>query len=280
MLPGASSGDLLYASSSIGDTVYVFSYPAGKLVGKIVPPGGALALGGICSGKNGKVYVTVLSKKNEGYIYRYVHGSAKPEAHYSLSRVLPFGCSVDPTTNTLAVATVSLGASAGYLSTFPLSGSGKVYYSYYISNYYYCAYDGSGNLFVNGQGAGSEMYLAEARKGGSELTVLALNKAVSVSGMGQLQFDGHDMTFEDLTASAIYRLHVSGAKASFIGTTRLGGWNYTAISWIQGGTVLIPTGADGTSIGAWKYPAGGMPTKKIKAPAGIFSETISVAGSK
>lgn len=278
--PNASSQELLYATAAAGNAVYVFSYPGGSLVDKIVPPHGTISMQGLCSDKAGEVYVTTMTfdgRSSAGHVLVYQHGGKSPILHYDFNGVEPMGCSVD-SNYTLAVTTVGLGASSGFLETIPTTSSGEsqIYYDYNISNYYYCGYDSKGNLFVEGQGAGPSLYLAELHKGAKSLTNLALSKSISDSGMGQVQSDGTNITIEDVTASEILRLRVSGYKAVVTGTTRLTYWNYPTLSWIQSGTVIVPTGTEFTNIGFWKYPAGGKPTKTIKAPASVYSVTVSV----
>jgi len=285
MLPQATSEDLLYAGATGGNVIYAFSYSTGALVGKIVPPGGTIAIGGLCSDKSGYLYVTALSAQLHPFVYKYSHGVAgQPIETYRFTPgIAPGGCSVDAATGDLGVPFRSLhnGGASG-VAVFPPGGTyqGRGYFNYTIANYYYCGFDDKGNLFVNGEGYGNQMYLAELRKGSSTLTNIALNRSISLSGMGQLQWDGHSMTIEDLTAGALYRFSVSGVHATVTGATHLTGWNYPTISWIQGSTLLVPTGTGGTSIGYWKYPAGGKPTRLLKAPEGVRVVTVSLAANK
>ena len=173
-------------------------------------------------------------------LYEYKPGAGTPEKTIKLDAVRPFGCAVDPKTGDLAFSTTSLGVTGGYIDIMMPDGSGKIYYDYNISNYYYCGFDGSGDLFVDGQGDGTEMYLAEIKAGSSGYpTNLTLSKNVSLSGMGQIQWDGTDITLEDLTSGAIYRLQIDGTKANIVGTTRLGKWYDATLSWMDRGMVLV-----------------------------------------
>ncbi len=277
----AAITDLLYASASDGAHIYILTYPQGKLVRKIGPPSGTISLQGLCSDAKGDVFATSVSKGkgsggDEGHLYEYAHGGSKILWTLTFYDAAPFGCSVDPTSGTIAVATVGLGSRTGEVWTYtPGSNYGKQYYSYDIHNFFYCAYDGKGNLFVNGEGAGTQMYLDELPRGKSGLTELSLSKYVSVSGMGQLQWDGKYMTLEHLTAGVIYQLSVSGSEAKIVGKTPLSGWNGSALSAIDGKTVMVPTGVSQTSIGVWKYPSGGKALKNLSSPSGLFALTIS-----
>jgi hypothetical protein len=279
--PSVTSEDLMYASGADGREIYVFSYPGGNLVDTVAAPKGTIALQGLCSDASGNVFVTnIAPPKNgigQGHVYEYAHGGTKILKTITFNNAIPFGCSVDPASGTLAVSTVGLDNRGGGLETFTKQGYEKSYYSYNIGNFYYCAYDGQGNLFVNGQGSRTQMYLNELPEGKSGLEDISLNKYVSVSGMGQLQWDGHNLTLEDLTANAIYRLSFSGSSGKVVGTTHINGWNGAALSTIDGSSVLVPVGVSGAAIGFWKYPAGGNAVKTISSPSGLFAVTISVA---
>ncbi|MBV8530017.1 MAG: hypothetical protein JO104_01765 [Candidatus Eremiobacteraeota bacterium] len=279
----AAAGAILYATANTGKVIYAFSYPLGARIGQIAPPK-TVALEGICNDPYGDIYVTALSgaaRSNQllGHVYEYQHGGTRPVQHWEFTGLEPFGCSYDAATANLAVATASLGIQAGALFVVNTNTQREnVYYSYTIGNFYYCGYDAKSNLFVNGQGAGTQMYFAELRKGATALTDVALGHTISVSGMGQVQWDGHYVTVEDLTASAILRLHISGSRATVAGTTHLSSWNGPTLSWIDGSSVVIPTGTGGATLGEWRYPRGGKPSKTVKAPTGLFSVTVS-AGS-
>jgi hypothetical protein len=282
---GATSGDLMYAGAADGKHIYVFSYPDGKLVKRIASPAGTISLQGLCSDASGNVFVTGLSKPPKsgfatGYVYKYAHGGSKILKTLQFGRARPVGCTVDPVTGTLAVALAGVSSGSGELETFLPGGTGShTYYSYSIQNFFYCAYDGSGTLYATGQGAGTQMYLAKAKPGQTQLSLVALNQYVSVSGMGQLQWDGTHLTLEDLTADAIYRLKVSGLRADVVAKVPLDGWNGQGLSWIAGSTVILPMGVSGTKIGFWNYPAGGKTVKQVASPSGVFGLTIS-AGSR
>lgn len=278
---GAPTGDLLYADSTDGKHIYEFSYPDGKLVSQLTPPAGTISLQGLCSDASGNVYVTSISKGKgsqgpEGHLYEYAHGGKSVLWTLSFYDSAPFGCAADPKAHTIAIATIGIGSRNGEVWTYtPGSSNGKQYSTSNTRNYFYCAYDDKGDLFVNGAGAGTQMYLDELVSGKSGMTELSLNKFISVSAMGQLTWDGKSISFEDLTASAIYRLRVSGSQATIAGKTPLYGWSGSALSTIVGSSLLVPTGVSQTAIGVWKYPAGGKPLKTLSSPSGLFALTIS-----
>jgi hypothetical protein len=91
MLPEAKSEELLYASS-LPYSVYVYTYPKGKVVGFL----SGFSPRGLCSNQNGDVFVA-----SRYGVYEYPHGRAKPIAIIAVQ--YPEGCSLDPTTGDLAV---------------------------------------------------------------------------------------------------------------------------------------------------------------------------------
>jgi hypothetical protein len=279
----AGNSDLIYAGASDGRRVYVMPYPQGRPVRGFAPPAGTISLQGLCVDTSGNVYVTSVSKSTgsgepEGHVYEYAHGGTKILKTLNFYDARPFGCAVDPSSGTLAVSAGGLGSRSGTLETYPAgSGYGKTYYSYQINNFYYCAYDGSGDLFVNGRGSGTQMYLNELPSGKQQLSPITLTTYVSVSGMGQLQWDGTHLALEDLTAGAIYQLSLSGSQASVVGKTHLKGWNGFGLSAIAGKNVIAPTGVSQTGLGIWKYPAGGKAVKSLSSPS-VFGLAIGGAG--
>lgn len=283
--PQSASGDLLYGGGADGKHLYIFSYPAGKLLRTFAPPAGTIALQGLCSDTSGNVFVTNVTRAHgssvmQGHVYEYAHGSTKIIKTLTFNLERPSGCSVDPKSGTLAVATVGLESRGGSLWTFGPGSYGKSYYGDNIQDFYYCAFDARGNLFVNGRGNGTQMYLNELQKGKTGLVQITLDKYVSVSGMGELQWDGTHLTLEDLTAGAIYRLSVSGLKASVIGKSYLTGWSGSGLSTIASTTVVVPTGVSENKLGFWKYPAGGKGQKFVSTPSGLFGLAISVASPR
>lgn len=280
----AASGDLIYATSADGKAIEIFSYPTGTYVRKFAPPAGTIALESLCSDKSGDVFVTGLLKPTgsgypQGRVYEFAHGGTKVVKTLELGSSRPFGCSVDPTSGTLAVASVGFRYGEGSLETFAPGGY-TLYYSSDITEFYYCAYDNAGNLFVNGTGAGTQMHLDELGKGLKQLAQITLDQYVSVSGMGQLQWDGRRITLEDLTADAIYRLSISGPNAKVAGKTRLNGWDGFGLSSIASGSVIVPTGISGTGIGFWKYPAGGAMVRAVSSSEALYGLTVSRSETK
>lgn len=279
MLAEAKNDDLIYADTATTGLLYVFSYSSGKLVGTI--SGGAQSQGSLCSDRKGDVFVTgVQNGSGLGLIYEYAHGSSTPKQVLQEPGVWPDGCSWDPTTGNLAVSAWNWASGVSGVNVYRNARGAPTYYEdAEIIDYAFCGYDGSGNLFVNGQGSGNNMYLAELPKGAGGFINLKFAKYVNFLTMGQLQWDGQHITLEDYATHAIYRLAVSGFSAKVLGVTRLHRWRppSLALSWIVGDRAFVATGPQDADIAAWPYPQSGRATKIATAPASIFSIAYSAA---
>ena len=251
MLPGASSGDLIYAVHGCSGTC-VISYPSLTLVGTVATSGSA-----ICSDTSGNVFIPEDSQVTE-----YAHGGTTPIATLGLPGYLAAGCAVDPTTNNLAV--VFKGSDADIAIFANEQGTPTLYASHIGSEY--CGYDNSGNLFVDG--SVQEAQFAELPKGASDFTVLSISYSVGVPG--QVQWDGKYITYEGRGSpeATIYRLAISGSAATIVGTTTLKSIKYRASqSWLYGSKVIAPYYDQGSRfniVGVWDYPQGGKVRKTIK----------------
>jgi WD40 repeat protein len=179
-LPKAQTSDLLYVTSYTGTFywVYMFSYPAGKLVGKI-----AKEISGLCSDNHGNVYMTQ-SFDSTSTIFKYAHGGRKPIATLADPYNGASACAVDPVTGDLAVANSDGGTVAVYSHAH---GKPKRYYTSFAPRY--VAYAPKGELFAFG-GRGS---LAELINSQFE-HVTQTNHIDSPLGM---QWDGKYLTLGD-----------------------------------------------------------------------------------
>lgn len=257
-----SNGALIYATGGCGGTC-VLSYSDGSYVGSL-PTGGA----SICSDQAGDVFIPANDTVTE-----YAHGSQSPTHTLSLPGNLAAGCAVDPTTNDLAV--VFSGTATNIAIFANESGTPTLYQSGIES--FYCGYDGSGNLFVNGL-IQSGYGLSELVKGSSSFTTLAVNKSLGFPG--RVQWDGKYVTWEGLDPSnvSISRLAISGSSVSVVGTTKLKNVKHRATqSWLYGSNVLVAyniVGPRANVIGIWKYPNGGKPKRNIKRFGSFKKSTV------
>ena len=147
----------------------------------------------------------------------------------------------------------------------------------------FCGYDGAGNLFADGLLAKNfhrDFGLVELSKGSKTLKVISLN--VKIKKPGQVQWDGSYITVVDAKASNVYRLQVSGSKATIEGVTALSdtGTGVQA-SWIDGGTIIVPfrppARSGSNNVGFWNYPAGGSPTQTDQGPAGQTNAAVTIS---
>lgn len=246
--PGSSSGDLLYATGGCNGTC-VLSYPGLQLVGEIPDNGTA-----ICSDTQGNIFMP-----NDTKVTEYAHGGASPIATLTLPGNLAGGCSVDPATNNLAVVYDS------EVAIFQNEQGTPTVYSTVIGPSY-CAYDGNGNLFVDGRN-GQTPALAELPLGQSQFITLSINSAVG--NPGQIQWDGRYLDYQSFSKyGKLSQLQITGSSATIIGTTTLKGVRHRATqSWIFNNDIIVPYNIHGpfpNVIGAWHYPKGGKVIKTIR----------------
>jgi hypothetical protein len=254
MAPGASKGTLVYAGGDAQS--YVFSFPAGKLVGNI-----AGTSSGTCSDSQGDVFFTRVRS-----VVEFAHGGTTPIAIYNVPGNA-YSCSVDPTTGNLAVVVFCLTGCGDDVDVFKGGATEppKVYGDPALSSMLFCAYDSQGNLYVDGY-SGSRFALAELPAGSSSYTSITLSQSIQYGG--QLQWDGQYVTVETTINPAIYQIAVAGSAGTVVGTVRLKGVGLRATqSWIGNGRVAVPTGPftkRAIEIIFWKYPQGGEPTNSFE----------------
>jgi len=179
----ASRDVLLYVTDPNDNLVYMLSLPTGKLVGKLTGFNQPLT---DCSDAAGNVYIV---DSQDGQVRAYKHGAKSAFRVLSVRGYIPTGCSVDPTTGNLAVASCC-GSPNGSLAVFKNArGSPKYYVHSEYDGYWYCTYDGSGNLFANAiSSVSSNFNVVELPKGKNRLigqaAATAYRGSSSQSGLG------------------------------------------------------------------------------------------------
>jgi len=280
MLPEAKSEDLLYVSNSgyasKSADVLVYSYPKGRLVGKLkkfsIP-------GGMCVDPKGDIYITDLGFNK---IFEYKHGS-KRRVWTLTGYGGPVGCSIDPTTGNLAASGIH-SALAVYANA---RGTPAIYTNSSLWEDFWCSYDDKGDLFVDGQNLpsdGSKFVFFELANGSSSLTPITLNQSMGFPG--GVQWDGKYMAvgsyYPPPTGEPIiYQFNISGSSGTEIGSTPLGSGAFDVMQfWIDGKTVVAPNEESGGGGDAlfFHYPAGGSAYKIItKGIRGGLGAAISLA---
>jgi hypothetical protein len=270
MAPDAKKDNLLYISDLGTADVYVYSYPGGALEGTLT---GFNRPWGLCANKAGNIFVT---DQSGSQIREYAHGGTKPLATLKDPGEDPGGCSVDPTTEDLAVANISTpGSDPGDVAIYKKArGARRAYKDPGISYYEYCGYDNQGNLYVDGMKE-SDFAFAELPKGKTSFVNIGLNENIRFGG--SVQWDGKYVAVRDYEANVIYQFSISGSGGTETGSTPLDGSSYAVQFWVQGSNVVAPN-ADSANVMFWKYPAGGSPTKTINGLTTPWGVTISMAG--
>lgn len=271
MAHGASGRSLLYVADLGGRAIYIFTYPEGKAAGEIT----GVAPVGLCSDAKGDVFAAYFEQSK---ILEFAHGGTQPIATLTLPGYeFAVSCAVDPKTGNLAATTDN-----GDLAVFKdARGTPTYYYLSGVNNLYYCTYDGSGNLFADGDDVNSAFQLVELPKGSSTLQLVNVNAEIS-TGLG-IMWDGSYLTLESTQTfhdSELVRLKVARSSAKVVGSTKLLGPpdEYPAEYWIQDGRVVQPEGGN-TTVGLWSYPTGGEPTASLQSVGSdLRGVTVSLEG--
>jgi hypothetical protein len=254
---------LLYVSNRKDGSVFVYSYPQGRLNGSLLD----VRASGLCADANGNVFIP---QGNE--ILEYAHGGTEPIA--TLRN--PLGgavqlCAVDPASGNLAV---SGGMSRAYgLAVYTnASGSPRTYRSPDGDAYRSLTYDNLGNLFVvtapgsSDRGAG----LIELPKGDSRVERIGWN-GMSPSHLGAIQWDGRYLAIATQESGSrsitITRYRVKGAQATSVGQIAFAGAGSPLQFSIHGGQAILPNpGATGSAgaIALYGYPGGDGPRQSVE----------------
>ncbi|MGA8574323.1 MAG: hypothetical protein WB609_01390 [Candidatus Cybelea sp.] len=280
MARGAMAQNLLYISNGGADNVYVYSYPAGSLVGKL---GQLQDPVGLCVDRTGNVWIVNSASST---IVEYAHGSKKRKAtlqDYGLQNLL--GCAVDPLNGNLAVTELGSPSSAGNVWIYPnAKGSPKKFRDPQMQYVYFCGYDDRGNLFVDGLNSNYGFVFAERLAGSRSLRSISLNQSVGFPG--GIQWDGTyvaigDQFYQTQHKSAIYQVSVSGSTGTVQGTTLLSGacdvlqFDISSLG-STGSSVVAPDDCRNNAA-FYNYPAGGSPTKTLSGFQYPFGAAVSLA---
>jgi hypothetical protein len=264
MLPEAHGRDLLYLSGKYGGNVSVYTFPGGELAGGLSLGGGTW---GLCSNKGGDVFIT-----SQYAIYEYPHGRATAVATLTDPLGSPNGCSVDPTTGNLAVI-----SDYGVAIFRP----GR-HHHWHLPRMFYMSptvafggYDGSGNLFVDGEDltGSNTVFFLELPKGGVGFESVTLKPGIS--GPGNIEWDGQYLAVGDEYNLTIHRYAISGSEGEQVGQLSLNGPQEVGQFWIQDGILIGPAFlSDKYYVGLWQYPGGGA-SQGTLAQSDSWGATVS-----
>ncbi|HKU81549.1 MAG TPA: hypothetical protein VJP76_05200 [Candidatus Tumulicola sp.] len=264
MSPGAKSRDLLYVSDDAG-SLYVYTYPQGKLTGTIT---GLKGPGGLCSDTAGNVYVP---ETNAQDILVFPHGQRKPSATLLDFGGFPDGCAYDPKSGNLAVTNFATSPSQGpgNVLIFPKASGNPVKYANLAFNaFLFCAYDAKGNLLVDGMnGPSTQPEFAELPAGGKTLKSVTLDTPIVFPGA--IVWDGSYFALEDINKGNVYQFSVANGQGTRKGTVLIGKRSKLIVQFtLDAGTLVQPFGATpraSRKVGYWNYPAGGPPAQVVRA---------------
>jgi hypothetical protein len=284
MLQEAKSEDLLYLAGNDGAGVFVYSYPQGKLEGYFSDFNGPQYE---CVDKSGDVFIADSVGSNSG-VYEYEHGSLTPINFLPLLGAV--GCSVDPTTGNLAVVT---NGDSVYIYAHA-QGSPTVYTDAEISFTADVAYDGSGDLFMDGEYQNNHFALVELPSGSGKFEDISFSGYINESIFEPILWDGKYLDIASVKTvkrrhhesnqGLVDRLQISGSDATIVGTVLLAnerGAEYPQF-WIEDSTVVEPSNMPRSHsyFALFKYPQGKLIRHvNMAGPSDIWGATISV-GSK
>ncbi len=270
MDPNARTSDLLYVSDEGTDDVYVYSWPQGKLKGTLT---GFDFPQGECVDKAGNVFIVNATLSE---VLEYAHGGTSPIATLLDSGYYPLGCSVDPTTGNLAVTNVeSTGSGPGNVAIFAhASGTPTNFADSGLSYMYFCGYDNKGNLFVDGENAGSAFAFAKLHSGSKQFTNIMLNQTIGFAG--GVQWDGTHVAVGDVNVGMIYQFTINRKTGTEVGSTALNG-SARVFQFFIWGKIVVGPNTNSANVMFWNYPAGGTPTKTIEILHEPIGSTVSLS---
>jgi hypothetical protein len=267
LLNTVRSHDLLYLADR-ENNVYVYSYPQMTLEETLT----RLSPGGLCADTAGDVYVTNFLTKA---ILEYAHGGTSPIAQLGDLGNRPTDCSVDPRTGNLAV--VNAGDTG--LSIYKQARGTPTIYTYHAFQFYYCGYDDTGNLYVDGFGRGSRLL----RLPYASRTFVKMTLDRTIHWPGGVRWNGRDLVISDQGLSGgysvLYRFAIQGNSGTTVGSAPLLQSLEVPEFLIDGSAVIAPdTGREsGNSFRIWQYPHGGKPLRTLSGFSQPIGATISKA---
>ncbi len=268
----ARSGDLLYIAHNermenghYRGVLSFFTFPQGEAVQDVTTPGIVLAA---CSDASGNVWA-IVSKQKRWNAYEYAHGGTMPIASIDIPPPRPVsGCAVDPTTGNFAVTTGAYQGSGHYGKADVWVGGRNGKPARYTVPFTptACAYDGAGNLFVDGW-IGSTVFfdLAELAEGGNAFATVKLNKSPYLYP-GGMAWDGRYLAIVDYAGRRtgnLWRIKISGSNGTVVGISDLERLYSFSVLAVKGGIAVGTTRNDGDAVALWRYPSGGKAIKTI-----------------
>lgn len=272
--PETKSGDLLYATGSDRQNLYVMTYPGAKLIQTI---GGFSPqdLRGICSDNRGTVYVTdfgSIPSHTESHVYVFEHGATTPSRILSAPPGI-WNCAIDPSSGDLAVLTDNNYPSLAIYHNG--SGSPRLYNG---GGFDTAAYDDSGNLYLSSRAALSFALFANGK-------FMSVKLDQRIPGAADLQWDngvlvyimkahGRQQSVYWVTFSSPTEGHVEPAftlDRKRKALPRLG------VSDVVFGNTIVGLGSHRGQLDFWKYPQGGDPKRSVSEGTGSYFLGLAIS---
>lgn len=275
MAPEAKGESLIYVSETNAAEVAVLSYPDGSLVGTL---SGLDDPGGECVDSKGDVFITEFEvSSGSGDIVEYAHGGTQRIATLEDTGYYPNGCAVDPKTGNLAVTNwhhINTTGGPGDVSIYTkASGTPTHSFDPQIYAYYWCSYDASGNLYLDGVNSNGYQ-LAELPEGSANFVNFNFGSSLKLN-YGGLQWRDGTLAVGFGNNHIIYRVKIEGSLAITVGQTKLReSFLPPAQFWIQGRHIVAPDltkPARYNRLGIWTYPRGHLTriVKHLSFPWGV-----------
>lgn len=268
--PASASGTLVYISDQYEKKVFIYSYPALKLVGTLTGFGQP---DGECVDAAGNVWIADFLKAQ---LVEYAHGSTQVKATLSDAGNLPYACAIDPANGDLAVVNFAANPQPGSIGIYRKARGAPQAYSYYnLSIPFFDAYDSRGRLFVDGiTGFYSPSFVLASFR---NKTFSTINLNHQVDAPGGVVVVGTRVNVGDAFryTHAVYGFRVKGTMGTLIGTTRLRRTDVVEEFAVLGKS-LIATNIN-QLVGAamvFRYPKGGSPKQvfgkgTLEGPVGL-----------
>ena len=302
MLPEAKKlKQLLYVSVGTANDVYVYDYKTGEQVGLLT---GFDQPQGQCVDAVGNVWITNFGDPStSGYAVEYAHGGITVLSKLSVGGP-SMGCSIDPTSGNLAVATAWGGNGAELVVFKNASGVPAVSTDPFCDSMNSPAYDDKGLLYVEGygctDGSGCGQHVCTLQNG-------LMTTDVNIHDGGGMMWDGKYMTLSDTVnkhhrgkihqETVIYQMaEDSHGNLTRVGETVLSchgrrirqpssppleqqpfivGSTNTPITKRQGNVVVFANKLCPQNFNYWSYPSGGKALRSLHLPS--TGESVSFA---
>lgn len=275
-----TAGDLLYIVDSASG-VLMYTYPGGEKVGLIK----VNTNGGLCSDKNGNVFVT---DPSDSEVLEYAHGGDVPIATL-FPDAEPVACSVDPNSGNLATVNQDTDSKSSISIFKKATGKPKKYFDLNTSLGLSCSYDDKGNLYATAGTQTAGFLIAKLPKASDAFINISVD--ASIRGGNFLQWDGKYIAVTNAAPHwpiRVLQISISGSTGTVVNKiTLMGSIGYFKYFWIQNKNIITPRNGGGwkaRKIGFWAYPTGGKPFMVItlpKAKGGIAKGiTVSVGSAR